>query len=93
MARLKYGSVETAVVYEDWLPWKPDAGVCFQIAELQELVDYGHALSIRWVIELGDRKYAAESRTEPDATDDMLDKLRKAARLDMLYRAHNDGVI
>lgn len=93
---------ESAVVYEDELPWNQEKGICFEIKEHRERRFRslgGHRLEVdavlfQWVIELGSQRFQyVRTVTWMNADEAYIDRLRKEARLDMLYRAHREGVI
>lgn len=86
--------VETAVVYEDELPWNKEKGVCFEIVEARKNTFDIDLMEIEWRVTFsGDRKVAYTRRVSRESSEWYVDQLRREARLDILYRAHKEGII
>lgn len=88
----KTPGIESAVVYEDELPWNKEKGICFEITESRGM-DFDR-MEMEWSVRFAEgRRIAYTRRVSMDSSEWYVDQLRKDARLDILYRAHKEGVI
>ena len=89
-------SKQSAVVYEDELPWNRDKGICFEIHELVQYRLEDLRYLYVWFVDFGGKRYDYK-RVVPDedypVSEARLDWYRRDARMAILQAAHKDGVI